>query len=126
MRNRMLRSILALCISAAAITAAKAQKPVDYIEPSGFSLGMNVGLADIWGDVGTKSFIDHYGAANYFKTSTYMGGLYGRYTVHPSFAVRLGVNYGTLYATDKWNESLAKENDNDAYERYIRNQEIKK
>lgn len=128
MRNRMLRSILALCISVAVIPAAKAQKPVDYIEPSGFSLGMNFGLADIWGDVGTKSIVDHYIHPNYIKSATYMGGVFGRYTVHPSFAVRLGVSYGTLYASDSWNESAAnKASDvqSDAVQRYIRNQEIK-
>ncbi|XZF13361.1 outer membrane beta-barrel protein [Chitinophagaceae bacterium MMS25-I14] len=128
MRNRMLHSILALCISTAAVTTVKAQTPQEMIEPSGWALGMNVGLSDLWGDVGTKSAIDHYSNSQYIKKPMFMGGLYGRYSIHPSFDIRLGVNYGTLYATDKWNEHNANKATSltdDAYQRYTRNQDAK-
>ncbi len=124
MRNRMLRGILTLCIGAAASTASLAQAPM-YIEPGGFSLGTTVGLADLWGDVGTKSPIDHYANGKYFDKPCFMGGMFIRYTVHPSFAVRLGMNYGTLYATDKWNDSKASDVNSDAYQRYLRNLNVK-
>src|SRR5689334_20635376 len=120
MRNRMLRSILALCISAAAIPAAKAQSP-EYIEPPGFSLGTTFGLSDMWGDVGTKSIADHYNNAQYWKHTHFMGGLFLRYTAHPCFSIRMGTSYGTIYADDTWNETKSNKatsvND-DAYQRY--------
>lgn len=128
MRNRMLRSILALSITTAALTSAKAQTTADMIEPRGFSLGTNFGMTDLWGDVGTKSIVDHYNNSGYFKKPMFMGGLYGRYSFHPAFAIRLGVNYGTLYATDEWNETAsnkAKDANDDAYQRYTRNQDAK-
>jgi hypothetical protein len=128
MRNRMLRSILALSITTAAMTSAKAQTTADMVEPKGWSLGTNVGISDLWGDVGTKSIIDHYNNNGYLNHLMFMGGLYGRYSFHPSFAIRLGVNYGTLYATDKWNEHAANKAEgpnDDAYQRYIRNQDAK-
>lgn len=124
MRKRMLRSILALCISAAALPAAKAQSP-EYIEPSGFSLGTTFGLADMWGDVGTKTIVDHYGNDKYWRKPHFMGGLFLRYTAHPSFSIRMGASYGTVFADDSWNEhnaNKATSPTDDAYVRYLRNQ----
>src|SRR5690606_1098727 len=56
MLYRMRRSILTLCIGVAAIAPAKAQSPL-YVEPPGWSLGVNFGLTDLWGDVGTKTIV---------------------------------------------------------------------
>lgn len=127
MLYRMRSSILTLCIGVAAITPAKAQSPL-YVEPPGWSLGVNFGMADLWGDVGTKTIVDHYTNGKYFKNPHFMGGIFARYSFHPSFAVRLGANYGTLYATDSWNEKGFDKSTSvtdDAYQRYIRNLDIK-
>ncbi len=129
MRKKLVRSLLALCASAAAVSAY-AQPAImrEYVEYPGFSVGINAGIADLWGDVGTKSFVDHYTNGKYFNKPCFMGGVFGRYTAHPMLAIRLGVNYGTLYATDAWNEKKAKEAKNveaDAYQRYLRNQDVR-
>jgi opacity protein-like surface antigen len=124
----MLRSILTLCLGVAAIPAAKSQNSSIYIEPNGFSLGTNFGMTDLWGDVGTKSILDHYTNGKYFKNPMFMGGVFVRYSAHPAFAVRMGVNYGTLYATDSWNEKGFEKSTSikdDAYQRYVRNLNIK-
>jgi hypothetical protein len=111
-------------------SAAYAQPsiPRNYIEYPGFSLGANIGLLDLWGDIGTKSVIDHYTNGKYFDKPTFMGGIFARYTRHPAFAFRLNLNYGTLYATDAWNEKKALEassTETDAFQRYLRNQDIR-
>jgi hypothetical protein len=57
-----------------------------------------------------------------------MGGLFIRYMMHPAIGVRLGMNYGILYATDAWNKDKAIAAPNiqdDYYQRYTRNQNIK-
>ena len=110
MQARFFRNLLVLSLGLASVAfTANAQNASRiYVEPDGWSLGMNVGESDLWGDVGTKSVIDHYTNSKYFDKMAFMGGLYGRYTVHPCFAIRLGINYGTLYATDKWNYDKAK------------------
>ena len=41
---------------------------IPYIEQRGFSLGVNMGQADLWGDVGTKSVMDHYTNDVYTKS----------------------------------------------------------
>lgn len=123
----MLGSIMALCITVAAPPSAKAQGPI-YIEPPGFALGTNFGLSDLWGDVGTKSVLDHYFNGKYFKEPCFMAGIFVRYSVHPSVALRLGINYGTLYATDSWNEKGFEKStsiNDDAYQRYVRNLNVK-
>ncbi|MEI8279606.1 MAG: hypothetical protein WCG87_07560 [Bacteroidota bacterium] len=128
MRKKIVRSIIATLICAAAITTVKAQPQSQYIEYPGFSLGMNFGVADLWGDVGTKSPITHYTNDKYASNMHYMGGLYVRYVAHPAIAMRLGINYGVLYANDNWNYALAKAAktvDDDAYQRWARNQDIK-
>ena len=99
-----------------------------YIEPTGWALGTNFGLADLWGDVGTKSVVDHYVNSKYFDKVTFMGGMFGRYTIHPCLATRLSLNYGTIFATDAWNfdkASKATTQGLDAYQRYARGQRVK-
>jgi Outer membrane protein beta-barrel domain len=100
-----------------------------YIEPNEWSVGMNVGMSDLWGDVGTKTVMDHYSNSKYLNKPCFMGGMFGRYTFSPAFDVRFQLNYGTLYATDAWNYNLAqkaKTEGDDAYQRYyLRHQDIK-
>ncbi|MBC7553344.1 MAG: hypothetical protein H7257_05145 [Taibaiella sp.] len=99
-----------------------------YIEPTGWSLGTSFGLSDMWGDVGTKSFLDHYTNSKYFDKVALLGGLFGRYTVHPALSVRMSLNAGAIYATDEWNYDKAIISDNqgtDAYQRYARGQNAK-
>jgi len=130
MRKTFIRSIFTLCLSAAAVTAANAQlgHSKEYVEPPGWSVGMNIGLLDLWGDVGTKSIMDHYTNPKYWGKPHFMGGIFVRYTAHPALAMRLGVNYGTLYATDEWNQAKAEKAtsiEDDAYQRYIRNLSVR-
>lgn len=130
MRKTFIRSICTLAISGAIVGDANAQlgKPKEYVEPPGWSIGTSIGLADMWGDVGTKSVIDHYANEEYWGKPHFMGGLFARYSAHPAFAIRMGANYGTLYATDQWNRQKAESatsGTNDAFQRYMRNQEIR-
>src|SRR4051812_37944704 len=130
MRKTIIRSILTLVISTAAIHAANAQLGFskEYVEPPGFSIGFNIGLLDLWGDVGTKSPISHYGSEDYWKKTHYMGGIFVRYSASPALAMRLGINYGTLYANDNWNYTKVKKaltTEDDAYQRYVRNLSVR-
>ncbi len=129
MQSRLFRYLMVLGICMAMSPATKAQDASRiYIEPTGWSIGTNFGLSDLWGDVGTNSAIDHYVNSKYFDKVAFMGGLFGRYTVHPCFAVRMGVNYGTVFATDKWNYDLALKastQGDDGYQRYARSQTAK-
>ncbi|HRO43155.1 MAG TPA: hypothetical protein PL009_09995 [Flavipsychrobacter sp.] len=130
MRKTFIRSIFTLGIAAAATSTANAQlgHSKEYIEPPGWSIGTTAGLADLWSDVGTKSIIDHYGNSKYWGKPHFMGGLFVRYSAHPAFAIRLGANYGTLYANDDWNEQKARtaaSTNEDAYQRYLRNQQVR-
>ena len=43
-----------------------------YVEKDGWSIGMNVGMSDLWGDVGTKSAIEHYTNSKYFDKVAFM------------------------------------------------------
>lgn len=105
---------------------------IPYIEQRGFSIGFNLGQADLWGDVGTKSVIDHYNNKEYkddiFGNMRFMGGMFVRYTHVPGISFRWGINYGALYATDKWNEEKALKASNikdDYFQRYVRNLDVK-
>ncbi|KAA5533604.1 hypothetical protein F0919_13780 [Taibaiella lutea] len=105
---------------------------IPYIEQRGFSIGFNIGQADLWGDVGTKGVIDHYNNNVYtkdiFKSMRFMGGMFVRYTYIPGISFRLGVNYGSLYATDEWNTEKALKAtyiSDDYYQRYVRNLDVK-
>ena len=128
MRKNLIRSIFTFCISIGVAGGANAQlgQSREYVEPPGWSVGMNFGLLDLWGDVGTKSILDHYNNEN-FKPH-FMGGIFVRYTAHPALAFRLGVNYGTLYANDDWNQTKAEKAETleeDPVQRYIRNLHVK-
>lgn len=104
------------------------QSDMPYIEYRGFSLGTNFGLADMWGDVGTKSPVDHYINKEYWKEPHFMGGLFLRYTHVPGLSVRLGGNYGKVFATDEWNKEKALKAESiqdDYYQRYVRNQIVR-
>lgn len=130
MRKKLIRSILTLCVTTVGFATVNAQVgiPKDYVEPPGWSVGMNVGLLDLWSDVGTKSVVDHYANDKYWGRPCFMGGVFVRYTAHPAIAMRLGVNYGTLYANDNWNKSKADKAESiedDAYQRYMRNLSIR-
>src|SRR5580704_13743339 len=130
MQARFIRNLLVLCICMALIsrTAIAQNASRVYVEPDGWAVGVDAGLSDLWGDIGTKSFINHYANSKYFDKVTFMGGLFGRYSVHPCFSIRLQLNYGSLYATDKWNYDLAKNassEGDDAYQRYARAQNAK-
>ncbi len=99
-----------------------------FVEQTGWSIGWNLGTTDMWGDVGTKNPIEHYINGKYFDKVVAMGGMFGRYTIHPALAVRMGASYGTLYATDAWNERLMKLDKligGDAYQRWARQQDSK-
>ena len=129
MNSWITRSLFVLCICLVTIQALNAQDASRiYIEPTGWSIGTEGGLSDLWGNIGTTSPIDHYANSKYFDKVCFMGGIFGRYTVHPCFALKLTANYGSLYATDKWNYDLAKKATSqgaDAYQRYARNQDAK-
>lgn len=134
MRKTALRSFFTLCLGAAALTSVQAQRKwVNYVEPDfsepiGWSLGVNVGLADLWGDVGTKSMIDHYINEKYWSKPHFMGGIYLRYTPRPAYAFRLGTNYGTLYAHDNYNYTKAQKAnsiEDESYQRWFRNQDAR-
>ena len=130
MRAKFIRNLLVLCV--AVITAFSSAHAQDasriYIEPTGFSLGTNFGLTDLWGDVGTKSIVDHYTNSKYFDKVAVMGGMLGRYTIHPCLSVRAMVDFGAVYATDEWNYDKAKKatsQGDDSYQRYARGQASK-
>lgn len=130
MRKNFIRSILAIGFAALTVTTADAQQIYrkDYSERSGWALGINFGMTDLWGDVGTKKILDHYNNGKYLNRPCFMGGLFGRYTIHPALAVRLAASYGTLYASDSWNENKAVAADftsSDYYQRYVRNLEVR-
>jgi hypothetical protein len=130
MRKKFIRSILTLCLSATAFINANAQlgQSREYCEPPGWSVGMSFGLLDLWGDVGTQKVIDHYTNKYYFQKPHFMGGVFCRYVPHPAIGIRLGIEYGTLYAEDSWNKQLAEKAtsvEDDAYQRYLRNLSVK-
>jgi hypothetical protein len=129
MQARYIRNLFLLCMSISIAYTAHAQDASRiYVEPSGWSIGTECGLSDLWGNVGTQSPVEHYINSKYFNKVTFIGGMFGRYTVHPCFAFRFMLNYGALYATDAWNYDLAKKATNegaDAYQRYARAQSAK-
>lgn len=127
--------LMSLGLISASSNTANAQDPyywgnphITYIEKRGFSLGVNMGMADMWGDVGTYQFYDKYINKTFtddiIKNLRGMGGMYVRYTHNPGLSFRLGINYGKVYATDQWNVDKAleaKSITDDAYQRYTRN-----
>ncbi len=132
MQAKVIRILSVLCVAVIISNTAIAQKfrPLRaYVEPDGWSIGMNIGTTDLWGDVGTKSPLDHYTNSKYFDKVSFMGGMFGRYSFHPSFAVRFMLNFGSVYATDAWNYDGVKGSgliEGDDYsQRYLRSQDAK-
>ncbi len=129
MRKSLIRSLLVAGISATALSAvAQPAIPRKYVEHPGVSVGVNFGLSDLWGDVGTQNAIGHYGNEYYWTKPHFMGGIFMRFSAHPSVAARINLNYGTVYATDQWNTQKAKEAksiEEDVFQRYARNQDAK-
>ena len=129
MRASAFRNLIILLFAAGAATTVKAQDASRiYIEQTGWAVGYDVGTTDLWGNVGTKSPIEHYLNGKYFDKVCFMGGMFGRYTIHPAIAVKLAMDYGTFYATDVWNQRLADKatsQGDDAYQRYARHQDAK-
>jgi uncharacterized protein DUF6089 len=129
MQARFMRNLMALCLSVVMFHSANAQNADRiYIEPNGWSLGTIFGMSDLWGDVGTQSLVDHYTNGSYFNHTTFIGGFFGRYTVHPCFGLRFQMAYGSLYATDDWNKNAALKATSqmdDAYQRYARGQDAR-
>lgn len=126
MQGRFFRTLLMCCLSIGAVQVANAQHASRiYVEPDGWSIGTNVGLSDLWGDVGTKSPLFHYANSKYFDKVAFVGGIFGKYNVHPCFAFKFMTNFGSLYTTDRFNYDLAKKattQGEDAYQRYARAQ----
>lgn len=134
MRIPFLRSILSTgCFVAVALTANAQQKwkryrAPEFVERPGWSLGVTFGMSDLWGDVGTKSPLNHYTNDKYWDRPHFMGGIFARYALHPGLVFRTGINYGTLYANDNWNYTAAKKAstlEDDAYQRYARNLDVR-
>lgn len=128
MRTRIIRQLFILFICMLAARDVNAQS-FERLDVSGsWSIGFTCGMSDLWGDVGTQSIMDHYNNGRYFNSMHFMGGVFGRFAVHPAFAIRGGINYGTVYATDQWNYSQAvkeKTIGNDYVQRYLRYQDAK-
>lgn len=135
MRINFLRTLIVTAgIGIAALPAAYAQqkwtryRAPEFVERPGWSVGMNFGMSDLWGDVGTKSPLYHYANSKYWDRPHFMGGVFTRYALHPGFVFRAAINYGSVYANDNFNYDLAKKaatTEEDAYQRYFRNLDVK-
>lgn len=128
MRNKIFCSIFSTVVALGLAQTAQAQPDKDYIERKGWSLGMTLGSSDLWGDIGTNKVKDHYMNANYGDHVRPFGGLYVRYTLHPAFVLRGGINYGMLSAGDNMNVDLAKKAvkyESDSVQRYQRNLDVR-
>ncbi len=134
MRIPLLRSIITTVFLGATVIGADAQqkwtryRAPEFAERPGWSLGMNIGLSDLWGDVGTASPLTHYTNDNYWDRPHFMGGIFARYALHPGFVLRMGVNYGSVYASDNFNINEAENAtslEDDAFQRYARNLDVK-
>ena len=123
------RNLLVLVLSVSMSSIASAQDAYRvYVEPDGWSIGVNFSKTDLLATVGPQSFENLYTNSQYLKHPTFVGGLFGRYTIHPCLAVRLMLDYGTLYATDKTNMDQANKDgtkSNEYYLAYARNQTAK-
>ena len=132
MQIKVIRTLSMLCFMMVAgyTSYSQTSRPLrDQVDPDGWAIGTNIGMTDMWGDVGTNSALDHYSNSGYLDKVCFMGGLWGRYTFHPSFSVRMMLNYGVFYATDKWNEDGVKGKGllegSDYVQRYLRSQTAK-
>ncbi len=134
MRKSFLHSLIAgVCLVAVAAPVAQAQqkwtryRAPEFVERPGWSLGMHFGLSDLWGDVGTKSPLDHYANKHYWGSPHFMGGVFARYALHPGFVLRGSIDYGSVYANDNWNENKsdkATSPDDIAFQRFSRNLDV--
>jgi len=132
MQARFIRNLLVFCICISFAETTNAQEAARiYVQQDGWAIGTDIGTTDLWGDIGTKSVIQHYTNSKYTNKMCFMGGLFGRYSIHPALTVRVMANYGVLYATDAWNydqshsgSTLITEN-NDALQRFLREQNAK-
>jgi len=128
MKARFIRNLAALYFCGASFAAQAQDAHRLYVEPDGWAIGIHAGLSDLWGNVGTQSPIDHWTNSKYFDKVAFMGGMLGRYNVHPCFGIRFQLGYGSLYATDRWNYDKAKVSatqGTDAFQRYARAQNAK-
>lgn len=132
MQAKVIRILSVFCIAIALSYSATAQKNRAlrlYVDQDGWSIGTNFGLSDMWGDVGTKSAMDHYANSKYFDKVAFMGGMFARYSIHPTLSVRMMLNFGSVYATDEWNYDGVKGDGllegADYVQRYLRSQTSK-
>lgn len=129
MRAKSLRNLIIILLAVLSKEKSLGQDASRiYIEPTGWSIGTHFGMTDLWGDVGTKSFLDHYTNSKYFDKVCFMGGMNGRYTFHPCLNVKMSLGFGTFFAKDEWNYDKAKltsDQGEDSYQRYARNQQVK-
>ncbi|MDI9320184.1 MAG: DUF6089 family protein [Phycisphaerales bacterium] len=128
MRNKIINHICTTFVVLSIAYTAQAQLDYEYIERKGWSLGINVGNSELWGDIGTKSPIAHFTNGEYTKNTMPFVGLYTRYVLDPSFVIRTGINYGTVAASDKMNADLAKKAEkyeDDAVQRFQRNLDVR-
>lgn len=132
MPAKVTRILSILCIALAFSQGVAAQANRAYrleVDQDGWSVGMTVGKSELWGDVGTKGFVDHFKNSKHFDKVAFMGGMFGRYSFHPAFCVRLSLTAGSVYATDAWNydgvQTVGLKEGNDYVQRYLRSQTAK-
>jgi len=93
---------------------AKAQHTVDDIITYNASFTIRTGTTDLWGDVGNPGSFGQTSNFNHYLNKQYWGnlrgfiGLTGKYKVANGFRARLDLTYGSLYASDDFNERKAK------------------
>lgn len=124
MRIKLISSFVTTALALGCSLSASAQLDREYIERRNWSLGMKLGIGDLWGDVGTKSPIEHYKNGNYSKYMQPFGGLYVRYSSWPALVMRTGISYGRVSAGDKMNVDVARKSEkyeSDEVQRYQRN-----
>lgn len=120
--------LLTCCIQFASFfcTAQTSHDPLP--DNQQFSIGFSAGISDLWGDIGTTYFWNHYRSPNYWEDLHFMGSIQTRYSIKSWIAVRASVGYGSIYASDKFNKFLA-DRDPDPkklhYQLYIRNLDVK-
>ena len=125
-------ALFSACLSAAPALAQRPDRTMfrqpHFVEPASWSLGITLGVSDLWGDVGTQGIVDHYANGKYTDNIKALGSIYVRRSFRPALAARFGIGYGRLYAHDNWNETKAKQAEtfeDDALQRYIRNQDVR-
>lgn len=132
MQAKVIRILTVLCVFVALSYTASAQRNRalrHYVDQDGWSIGTNIGMSDMWGDVGTKGAIDHYTNSKYLDKVTFIGGMHGRYNIHPTLALRFMLNFGSIYASDVWNYdgalAVGLKEGTDYVQRYLRAQNAK-